>query len=177
MTHTLRFLLLLAFAQLLSACRTMDRFMPSHGEGRVAKGPARVKIDLSSQRAYLYKRGELVASSRISTGRDGYETPVGRYKIVQKDKDHRSSVYGDYVSPRGGVVVAGVDVRKDPKPRNAIYRGASMPYFLRFNGAVGMHAGNVPWYPASHGCVRLPIGMARTFYRNVSVGTPVVVTH
>lgn len=150
--------------------------MPSTGEGRVVKGAARVKIDLSAQRAYLYKKGELVAASRISTGRDGYETPTGRYKIVQKSKDHRSSLYGDYVNSSGQIVKAGVDVRRHKRPSGTTYRGASMPYFLRFNGAIGMHAGNVRWFPSSHGCVRLPAGMARTFYRNVSVGTPVVVT-
>lgn len=143
----------------------------------MVKGPARVKIDLSAQRAYLYKRGELIAASRISTGRDGYETPTGRFKIVQKSKDHRSSIYGDYVNSSGRIVMGGVDTRRDRRPPGTTYRGALMPYFLRFNGAIGMHAGNVPWYPASHGCVRLPVGMARTFYRNVSVGTPVIVTH
>lgn len=171
-----RLALVTAAATSFSACSTIDRFMPSTGEGRVVKGPARVKIDLSAQRAYLYKRGEVIAASRISTGRDGFETPTGRYKIVQKSKDHRSSIYGDYVDSSGRIVKGGVDVRRDKRPPGTTYRGASMPYFLRFNGAIGLHAGNVPWYPASHGCVRLPIGMARTFYRNVSVGTPVVVT-
>lgn len=175
--HFTRLALLLLALSFFSACSTFDRFMPSTGEGRVAKGPARVKIDLSAQRAYLYKRGELIAASRISTGRDGFETPTGRFKIVQKDKDHRSTIYGDYVGSGGRLLVAGVDIRRDPRPSGATFRGASMPYFLRFNGPIGLHAGNVPWYPASHGCVRLPIGMAQTFYRNVSVGTPVVVTH
>ncbi len=176
MTHFLNLALIAAIASLFSACATVERFRPSTGQGRVVKGPARVKIDLSAQRAYLYKKGEVIASSRISTGRDGYETPRGKFRIEQKHKDHRSSIYGDYVNSAGRVVVAGVDNRRDKKPAGTKFRGAPMPYFLRFNGAIGMHAGNVPWYPASHGCVRLPVGMARTFYQNVSVGTPVVVT-
>lgn len=142
----------------------------------MVKGPARVKVDLSAQRAYLYKKGEVIASARISTGRDGYETPVGKFRIEQKHRDHRSSIYGDYVNASGRVVQGGVDNRRHKRPPGTKFRGAPMPYFLRFNGAIGMHAGNVPWYPASHGCVRLPLGMAQTFYRNVSVGTPVVVT-
>jgi lipoprotein-anchoring transpeptidase ErfK/SrfK len=72
-------------------------------------------------------------------------------------------------------VKAGVDVRKDPKPKGAHYVGASMPYFIRFNGAVGMHAGNVPDSPASHGCVRLPPRMARTFFKHVPIGSRVQV--
>jgi lipoprotein-anchoring transpeptidase ErfK/SrfK len=175
--HIVRISLLAAAATLFSACSTVDRFMPSTGEGRVVKGAARVKIDLSAQRAYLYKKGAVIAESRISTGRDGYETPVGRFKIAQKDKDHRSSLYGDYVNSSGRIVMGGVDTRRHKRPPGTTFRGASMPYFLRFNGAIGMHAGNVKWFPSSHGCVRLPIGMAQTFYRNVSVGTPVMVTH
>jgi lipoprotein-anchoring transpeptidase ErfK/SrfK len=52
-----------------------------------------------------------------------------------------------------------------------------MPYFMRITGAVGMHAGYLPGVPDSHGCIRMPNEMARTFFENVSYGTPVRVTH
>ena len=161
-----------AAALLLGACATVDQYLPTTGDFRSTRGTARVKIDLSEQRAYLYKSGDLVTSTRVSTGKRGHRTPTGTFKVTQKSRDHRSSLYGDYVK-NGRVVKAGVDVRKDKKPKGAHYRGASMPYFIRFNGAVGMHAGNVPDSPASHGCVRLPPRMARTFFKHVPVGSQV----
>ena len=162
-----------AVALLLGACASVDQYLPTTGDFRSTKGPARVKIDLSEQRAYLYKSGDLVTSTRVSTGKAGHRTPTGSFKITQKNRDHCSSLYGDYVNSSGRIVKANVDVRKDRKPKGAHYRGASMPYFMRFNGSIGMHAGNVPDSPASHGCVRLPPRMARTFYKHVSVGSPV----
>jgi lipoprotein-anchoring transpeptidase ErfK/SrfK len=74
-------------------------------------------------------------------------------------------------------VKANVDARKDRRPPGARFLGAPMPYFMRFHGPIGMHAGNVPNTPASHGCVRLPPHLARAFFRHVSVGTPVRVQY
>lgn len=131
-------------------------------------------VRLKQQRAYLYHDGDIVAVSPVSTGREGYNTPAGKYRVVQKDIDHRSTLYGAYVK-NGRVVKANVNVKKDRKPAGAIFVGAPMPYFLRINGAVGLHAGHVPGYPASHGCIRLPPRQARRFYYAVEVGTPVFV--
>jgi lipoprotein-anchoring transpeptidase ErfK/SrfK len=131
-----------------------------------------IAVRLSDQRAFLYKRGELVAISPASTGREGYNTPVGRHHVISKDIDHRSSIYGAYVR-NGQVVKAGVDVRKDPKPPGAVFVGAPMPYYLQIAPSYGLHAGHVPGYPASHGCIRLPARWAKRFYHAVKVGTPV----
>ena len=70
-----------------------------------------------------------------------------------------------------------VDTRKDPKPKGAIYDGAKMPYFMRFVRGTGMHEGFLPGYPASHGFIRMPGSVAEQFFNNVSLGTPVTVTH
>jgi lipoprotein-anchoring transpeptidase ErfK/SrfK len=131
-----------------------------------------IVVRLSDQKAYLFRYGELVAISPASTGREGYNTPAGKYRVVGKDIDHRSSLYGEYVRD-GQVVKAGVDVRKDPKPRGAVFVGAPMPYYLQIAPAYGLHAGHVPGYPASHGCIRLPSRWAKRFYQAVKVGTPV----
>ena len=131
-----------------------------------------ITIRLSDQRAFLYKRGEVVAISPASTGREGYNTPIGRHRVIGKDIDHRSSIYGAYVRD-GQVVKAGVDVRKDPKPPGAVFVGAPMPYYLQIAPSYGLHAGHVPGYPASHGCIRLPARWAKRFYYAVKVGTPV----
>jgi lipoprotein-anchoring transpeptidase ErfK/SrfK len=164
--------LLLLLASVFTGCSMVEAYIPTTADFAPRHGRTTVRIDLSAQRAYLYRAGNQIAATRISTGRDGYDTPVGRFRVTQKSRHHRSSIYGDYV--RGGhVVKANVDVRKHSRPPGSRFLGAPMPYFMRFQGAVGMHAGNVPWYPASHGCVRLPPRMARAFFHHVSIGTPV----
>ena len=136
-------------------------------------GRPSIKIDLENQRAYFYKGQQIVGVSVVSTGREGYNTPSGEFNVTQKDVDHISSLYGDYVDPNGEVVVQNVENGKDPKPPGTAFRGAPMPYFLRIQGGTGLHAGYLPGYPASHGCVRLPEGMALKFFEDASVGTPV----
>jgi lipoprotein-anchoring transpeptidase ErfK/SrfK len=139
-------------------------------------GGRAIVVRLSDQRAFLYKGGELVAISPASTGREGYNTPTGKHRVMRKDIDHRSSLYGAYVL-NGRVVKAGVDVRKDRKPPGAVFVGAPMPFYLQIAPSYGLHAGHVPGYPASHGCIRLPNRWAKRFYYAVKVGTPVWVSH
>src|SRR5262245_769388 len=91
----------------------------SYWDGDNASGSPSVKISLGEQRAYFYKGGVLVGVSQLSTGREGLNTPTGTFKIIQKDKDHVSSLFGDYVDSSGQVVVPNVDVKKDPKPPGA----------------------------------------------------------
>lgn len=147
----------------------------SYWDGNHAQGAPSVSISLGEQRAYFYKAQELVGISVISTGREGYGTPPGQYKIQQKDRDHKSSLFGDYVDRAGNVIKKDIDVSKDPKPPGAIFDGARMPWFMRITGGVGMHEGFLPGYPASHGCIRMPGFMAEAFFNNVSVGTPVTI--
>jgi hypothetical protein len=149
----------------------------SYWDGDNVNGSPSVKISLGEQRAYFYKAGVLVGVSQLSTGREGLNTPAGNYKIIQKDKDHVSSLFGDYVDSSGKVVVPNVEVKKDPKPPGTHFQGTPMPYFMRIVSGTGMHAGYLPGYPASHGCIRMPEFMAEDFFRSVSVGTPVTITN
>jgi lipoprotein-anchoring transpeptidase ErfK/SrfK len=106
----------------------------------------RIVVSLADQSLYAYEGQTLVAYSNISSGRAGHETPTGSFTVSEKDADHHSSLYED----------------------------ASMPFFMRLtDDGVGLHAGFIPGYPASHGCVRLPLGMARELYQHVESGTPV----
>ena len=145
----------------------------SYWDGDGVSGTPSVVIYLKEQRAYFYKGDQLVGVSQVSAGREGHNTPIGNYKIMQKDHDHASNLYGDYVDAAGNVVQKDVDVGKDPKPPGAIFKGAPMPFFMRITGGVGMHQGYLPGYPASHGCIRMPGKMAEAFYNNVEVGTAV----
>ncbi len=149
----------------------------SYWDGDGVAGSPSITIDLGEQKAFFFKDGRLVWVSMISSGREGYRTPPGQYKIIQKSKDHVSNLYGDYVDGGGNVMVANVGVKRDPKPSCASFRGAPMPYFLRFHGGYGLHAGFLPGFPASHGCVRMPERMAQIFFANVSQGTPVRVVN
>lgn len=149
----------------------------SYWDGDGVSGKASIKIRLSEQKAYFYKGGQLVGVSQLSTGREGLSTPTGSFKIIEKDVDHVSNLYGDYVDAAGNVVVPNIGVNKDPKPPGTRFKGAPMPYFMRIVGGVGMHAGYLPGYPASHGCIRMPEFMAENFFEAVSLGTPVTITH
>jgi hypothetical protein len=138
------------------------------------KGAPKIVVHLSEQRAYFYRGKHVIGESSISTGRKGYETPPGKYRVIQKDADHVSSEYGDYITKDGQIVMRNISV-KDPRPPGTVFDGAKMPYFLRFTGGYGMHAGFVPRYRASHGCIRMPTEMARHFYEAAGEGTPVIV--
>src|SRR5437763_14905411 len=116
----------------------------SYWDGDNASGSPSVKISLGEQRAYFYKGGVLVGVSQLSTGREGLNTQLGHFKIIQKDKDHVSSLFGDYVDSAGTVVVTNVAIHKDPKPPGAHFRGTPMPYFMRIVSGTGMHAGYLP---------------------------------
>jgi lipoprotein-anchoring transpeptidase ErfK/SrfK len=134
----------------------------------------RIVVRLGEQKAYLYHHKELVAVSPISSGREGKHTPTGRFSVIEKDADHRSTLYGNYVR-HGRVVKENVDIRQAGRPAGTRFEGVPMPYFLRFSGAHGLHAGHLPGYPASSGCVRLPKRQAKRFYDAVRLGTPVIV--
>lgn len=147
----------------------------AYWDGDGVTGSPKIVIDLSDQKAYFYKSGALVGVTPVSTGDATHRTPTGNFKVTEKDIDHRSSWYGDYVDANGNVVVKDVDVRKDKRPSGTKYLGADMGYFLRFNRAIGMHRGFLPGYPASHGCVRQPEHMAAKFFEHANMGTPVKV--
>ena len=107
----------------------------------------RISISLGRQRAMLLKDDRVVLSAPISTGRTGFPTPSGRFVVTDKEANRYSTIYK-----------------------------VSMPYFMRLScSEFGMHAGVVPNYPASHGCIRLPPGAAVAFYRTVDVGTLVTI--
>lgn len=114
-----------------------------------ALGPMAVVVSLTEQRAYAYRNGILVGVATISSGRKGYETPTGVFTILQKDKDHRSNEYDN----------------------------APMPYQQRLTwGGVALHAGGVPGYPESHGCVHLPTAFAQKLFEASNMGMTVVVS-
>jgi lipoprotein-anchoring transpeptidase ErfK/SrfK len=139
---------------------------------------ASVLVSLSKQRAYVYAGNQLAIDTPISSGKKAGFTPTGNFTIIQKDPNHRSNIYGNFVDSRGRVVRAGVSARIDSAPSGTHYEGAPMFYFMRLTSeGVGMHIGILPGYPASHGCIRLPAEIAPQIYARVKLGTPVQVVN
>jgi len=117
---------------------------------RSPKGPLLVVVSIDDQMAYVYRNGVNIARSTVSTGKSGHNTPTGVFTILQRNVDHESS----------------------------IYKGAKMPYMQRLTwGGIAMHAGNLPGYPASHGCVRLPLEFSEKLYSLTRNGSTVVITN
>jgi len=114
----------------------------------VTAGPIVVVVSLADQRADAYRNGVRIGVTTVSTGKRGHDTPTGVFTILQKDKDHRSSLYND----------------------------APMPYTERLTwGGVALHAGGLPGYPSSHGCVHLPSEFARLLFGITERGITVVI--
>ncbi|MEO8308409.1 MAG: L,D-transpeptidase [Pseudomonadota bacterium] len=113
------------------------------------RGPMVLVISLPQQIAYVYRNGVLIGASTVSTGKKGKETPTGVFTILQKNVDHYSN----------------------------IYNSAPMPYMQRLTwSGIAIHAGRLPGYPASQGCVRMPYDFAKLLYAQSSTGITVVVS-
>ena len=139
---------------------------------------ASVLVSLSKQRAYVYAGNRLAIDTPISSGKKAGFTPTGNFTIIQKDPNHRSNIYGNFIDSRGRVVRGGVSARIDSAPSGTHFEGAPMFYFMRLTSeGVGMHIGILPGYPASHGCIRLPAEIAPQIYARVKLGTPVQVVN
>ena len=140
--------------------------------------PARshVEVLLEEQRGRLYINGTIAMDFPICSGRiGGAETPKGSFCITQKVKEYRSNRYGSFVSADGQRVVERNVSADDVPPEGAVFEGADMPYWMRFNGAIGMHVGDVYRHGNSHGCVRVPEEACRILFEKLTVGSKVIV--
>jgi lipoprotein-anchoring transpeptidase ErfK/SrfK len=143
---------------------------------RISADDVRIIVSLGKQRAYLMTGGQVVVDSPISSGKSGHTSPSGSMRVLEKDPNHHSSLYGDFVDNSGRIVRAGVSMHIDSAPSGTHFQGAEMKWFMRLTDeGVGMHVGILPGYPASHGCIRMPSDGAKLFYDHVKVGTPVEV--
>lgn len=116
--------------------------------GAVSAGPAVMVVSIDEQRAFVYRNGVLIGVTSVSTGRPGHLTPTGVFTVLQKQELHHSN----------------------------LYNGAPMPYMERLTwGGVALHAGGLPGYPESHGCVHLPSEFAKLLYGVSPLGMTVVI--
>jgi len=115
---------------------------------RSPAGPVAVIASVPEQRVHVYRNGIRIAVSTCSTGKPGHDTPTGVFVVLQKDKNHRSSTYNN----------------------------APMPNMNRLTwSGIALHAGALPGYPASHGCVRLPLDFSARLFSLTHLGTPVII--
>ena len=136
---------------------------------------SRITIDLSDQRGYLYNGDELAMNYPVATGTSKHPTPTGTFTIKERiESDKRSTSYGKIYGPNGNVVKSNADSRKDKVPPGGKYVGAAMPYWMRLTwDGIGMHQGNVPRHPASHGCIRTYYKVVPIVFHKTRIGTPV----
>ena len=112
-------------------------------------GPLIIAISIEKQRVRVYDANGFFAESPVSTGTKTHPTPMGVFSIIQKHKMHHSNIYS----------------------------GAPMPFMQRITwSGVAMHAGVLPGYPASHGCIRMPMAFAQKMWNWTKMGARVVVT-
>jgi lipoprotein-anchoring transpeptidase ErfK/SrfK len=133
-----------------------------------------VIINLTEQTVYLVEDGRVAFISPIASGKEGWETPTGSFTVISKDLNHQSGNFG-LVTDSSGRIVNPNATPGSYVPRGCHYMAAPMPYFMEFRKYVGLHAGYLPGYPASHGCVRMPKDLAAEFFARVQIGTPVKV--
>ena len=138
--------------------------------------PISILVSLSKQRAYLLVGGKTAVDTPISSGKRNGWTPKGEFVILEKDLNHESNLYGNFVDDAGRIVRSGISSKLDVAPSGTHYHGAAMKYFMRLTPeGIGLHVGILPGYPASHGCIRLPLEVAKLIYNTVEIGTPVSV--
>ena len=138
-------------------------------------GQHMIVVDTQLQQAKYYIGGKQVGMSTISSGKAGHGTPKGTFPVLSKDADHISSTYGSIVDASGNTLV-GDYTQGQPIPAGGRYKGAPMPHALQLTtGGIWMHEGLVTSAPESHGCIRLPREMAKIFFDNTPVGTPVII--
>jgi len=140
--------------------------------GRLSAQQPAVVVNLSEQTAYLLENGRVAFVSPIASGKEGRGTPTGSFRVISKDLNHRSGSFG-FVTDSYGRIVNPNATPGSYVPPGCHYTPAPMPYFMEFCKYVGMHAGYLPGYPASHGCVRMPRDLAAEFFARVQIGTPV----
>ena len=139
-------------------------------------GNSKVIIDLSLQRGFLMNGNQVAMDYPVSTGTSKHPTPTGSFRIMEKIKDKRSNLYGKIVDANGKTVKSSADSREDKVPEGGEFIGAPMEHWMRLTGdGIGMHKGNVPRYPASHGCIRNPGAVVPIVFSKVRPGTLVTI--
>jgi hypothetical protein len=148
-----------------------------HDDG--GPGEVTIRISLSDQIAEFERGGRPIGWCYVATGKEGYGTSPGKYRIMEKIEDKYSNRYG-WIEDEFGNVVEPDAKAGDRVPEGMVYVPAPMPYWMRLtSNGIGMHGGFIPepGKPASHGCIRLPKQFVPILFDSVDVGTQVTITN
>lgn len=141
-----------AFAKGAIAEQAVESLTPGHflwDDAVAPAGQVTVVVSIASQRAFVYRGGQLIGASAVSTGAPGHDTPTGEFTILQKQIMHKSNLYNE----------------------------APMPFMQRLTwDGIAIHGGRNPGYPDSHGCVRVPTAFAKKLFGMTRLGAKVTVT-
>lgn len=143
----------------------LEQYNPKH---------SKLVILTKEQRARLYIKDQIAMDFPICTGTEDDPTPKGSFKITQKILEHRSNLYGSFVDEEGEFIATGISSTA-ARPKGTRYQGARMPYWMRFNGAIGIHEGHVYRTQSSHGCVRVTPEAAPIIYEKLEKGSLIIV--
>ena len=132
----------------------------------------KLKVSLSKQVLYVMEDDRPLMVTPITVGKASTPTPKGEFKVIQKKQDKRSTSFGMYVNKKTNTVRPSRSGNGRPGEK---YTGYPLPFWLRFNGAYGFHAGGVYPQPRTHGCIRVHKNVAPKLFAMTSMGTPVSV--
>lgn len=156
---------------------TLETYSDDSLLGQANAANAKIIICIPQQRARFYVNGRVALDWPVSTGTNGHETPTGVFRILEKNKDHKSNRYGRFVNAAGKTIDSNADTSKGI-PEGATFRAAGMPNWNRLTwDGVGIHGGKViAGRRLSHGCIRTPYPIAAKLFNYTTLGMPVYIT-
>lgn len=157
--------------------KTMETYSDDVLLNRLTVGNSKIVICIPQQRARLYVEGKVALDWPVSTGTNGHETPTGVFRVMEKDKDHKSNRYGRFVNAQGKTIDSNADLSKG-LPEGATFSAAGMPNWHRLTwDGVGIHGGKViAGRRLSHGCIRTPYAVAAKLFEHSEFGMPVYIS-
>lgn len=157
--------------------KTMETYSDDVLLNRLTVSNSKIVICIPQQRARLYVEGKVALDWPVSTGTNGHETPTGVFRVMEKDKDHKSNRYGKFVNAQGKTIDSNADLSKG-LPEGATFNAAGMPNWHRLTwDGVGIHGGKViAGRRLSHGCIRTPYAVAAKLFEHSEFGMPVYIS-
>lgn len=157
--------------------KTMETYSDDTLLNRLTVSNSKIIICIPQQRARLYVEGRVALDWPVSTGTNGHETPTGVFRVMEKDKDHKSNRYGKFVNAQGKTINSNADLSKG-LPEGATFNAAGMPNWHRLTwDGVGIHGGKViAGKRLSHGCIRTPYAVAAKLFEHSEFGMPVYIS-
>lgn len=157
--------------------KTMETYSDDMLLNQLTVSNSKIIICIPQQRARLYVEGRVALDWPVSTGTHGHETPTGVFRVIEKDKNHKSNRYGKFINAQGKTIDSNADLANG-LPEGSTFQAAGMPNWHRLTwDGVGIHGGKViPGKRLSHGCIRTPYAVAAKLFEHSEFGMPVYIS-